>query len=297
MLECLSSLGSGAQLLAAAVSMPEITGPWYASADAWAALFTLTLLEIVLGIDNIVFISILVDRLPLDQRKKARIIGLGLAMVMRLLLLFTLTWIMGLIQPLFSIPIHPALQEPLFGKPGESETATALAAGGGMLGISLKDLILLGGGFFLIWKSTKEIHHKLEGNEEDSHGAKAVASLGAVLVQIAMIDIIFSLDSVITAVGMAKDLTVMALAVIISVGVMMVSSGAISDSVSRHPSVKMLALSFLILIGTALMAEGLHFHIPKGYIYFAMAFSILVEMLNIRIRKVSKPVELHQPYR
>jgi predicted tellurium resistance membrane protein TerC len=284
MLECLSSLGSGAQLLAAAVSMPEITGPWYASADAWAALFTLTLLEIVLGIDNIVFISILVDRLPLDQRKKARIIGLGLAMVMRLLLLFTLTWIMGLIQPLFSIPIHPALQEPLFGKPGESETATALAAGGGMLGISLKDLILLGGGFFLIWKSTKEIHHKLEGNEEDSHGAKAVASLGAVLVQIAMIDIIFSLDSVITAVGMAKDLTVMALAVIISVGVMMVSSGAISDFVSRHPSVKMLALSFLILIGTALMAEGLHFHIPKGYIYFAMAFSLGVEMLNLRIR-------------
>jgi predicted tellurium resistance membrane protein TerC len=289
MLECLSSLGSGAQLLAAAVSMPEITGPWYASADAWAALFTLTLLEIVLGIDNIVFISILVDRLPLDQRKKARIIGLGLAMVMRLLLLFTLTWIMGLIQPLFSIPIHPALQEPLFGKPGESETATALAAGGGMLGISLKDLILLGGGFFLIWKSTKEIHHKLEGHDEEGHGAKAVASLGAILVQIAMIDIIFSLDSVITAVGMAKDLTVMALAVIISVGVMMVSSGAISDFVSRHPSVKMLALSFLILIGTALMAEGLHFHIPKGYIYFAMAFSLGVEMLNLRIRSKAAP--------
>jgi predicted tellurium resistance membrane protein TerC len=289
MLECLSSLGSGAQLLAAAVSMPEITGPWYASADAWAALFTLTLLEIVLGIDNIVFISILVDRLPLDQRKKARVIGLGLAMVMRLLLLFTLTWIMGLIQPLFSIPIHPAIQEPLFGKPGQSETATALAAGSGMLGISLKDLILLGGGFFLIWKSTKEIHHKLEGRDEESHGAKAVASLGAVLVQIAMIDMIFSLDSVITAVGMAKDITVMALAVIISVGVMMVSSGAISDFVSKHPSVKMLALSFLILIGTALMAEGLHFHIPKGYIYFAMAFSLGVEMLNLRIRSKAAP--------
>ena len=289
MLECLSSFASGAQLLAAAVSMPEISGPWYASADAWAALFTLTLLEIVLGIDNIVFISILVDRLPLDQRKKARIVGLGLAMVMRLLLLFTLTWIMGLIQPLFSIPIHPAIQEPLFGKPGQSETATALAAGSGMLGISLKDLILLGGGFFLIWKSTKEIHHKLEGHDEESHGAKAVASMGAVLVQIAMIDIIFSLDSVITAVGMAKDITVMALAVIISVGVMMVSSGAISDFVSRHPSVKMLALSFLILIGTALMAEGLHFHIPKGYIYFAMAFSLGVEMLNLRIRSKAAP--------
>ena len=281
MLEWISSLGAGAQLLAA--SVPDISGPWYASADAWVALFTLTLLEIVLGIDNIVFISILVDRLPMEQRKKARYIGLGLAMVMRLLLLFTLTWIMGLIQPIFSIPIHPALQEPLFGKPGEGETATALVASGGMLGISVKDLILLVGGFFLIWKSTKEIHHKLEGHEE-GHAAKVVASLGAVLVQIAMIDIIFSLDSVITAVGMAKDLTVMALAVIISVGVMMVSSGAISDFVSKHPSVKMLALSFLILIGTALMAEGLHFHIPKGYIYFAMAFSLGVEMLNLRIR-------------
>jgi predicted tellurium resistance membrane protein TerC len=288
MLEWISSFASGAQFLAAAVSMPEITGPWYSSADAWAALFTLTLLEIVLGIDNIVFISILVDRLPLEQRKKARFIGLGLAMLMRLLLLFTLTWIMGLIQPLFSIPIHPAIQEPLFGKPGESETATALVAAGGMLGISLKDLILLGGGFFLIWKSTKEIHHKLEGHEE-SHGAKAVASFGAVLVQIALIDMIFSLDSVITAVGMAKDITVMALAVIISVGVMMVSSGAISDFVSKHPSVKMLALSFLILIGTALMAEGLHFHIPKGYIYFAMAFSLGVEMLNLKLRTKSAP--------
>jgi predicted tellurium resistance membrane protein TerC len=283
MLECLSSLGAGAQFLAAAVSMPEITGPWYANADAWAALFTLTLLEIVLGIDNIVFISILVDRLPLEQRKKARFVGLGLAMVMRLLLLFTLTWIMGLVQPLFGIPIHPALQEPLFGKPGESEAATALMASGGMLGISLKDLILLGGGFFLIWKSTKEIHHKLEGHEE-GQAVRAVASFAAILVQIAMIDIIFSLDSVITAVGMANNITVMALAVIISVGVMMVSSGTISDFVSRHPSVKMLALSFLILIGTALMAEGFHFHIPKGYIYFAMAFSLGVEMLNLKLR-------------
>ncbi|WP_367874852.1 TerC family protein [Luteolibacter sp. Populi] len=252
------------------------------------ALLTLTILEIVLGIDNIVFISILVDRLPLDQRKKARFIGLGLAMVMRLLLLFTLTWIMGLIAPIFGIPIHPAIQETLYGKPEDSKVAAALVTSGGMLGISLKDLILLIGGFFLIWKSTKEIHHKLEG-EEESHTAKAVASFGAVLVQIAMIDIIFSLDSVITAVGMAKDLTVMALAVIISVGVMMVSSGAISDFVSKHPSVKMLALSFLILIGTALMAEGLHFHIPKGYIYFAMAFSLGVEMLNLKLRTKATP--------
>jgi predicted tellurium resistance membrane protein TerC len=237
-------------------------------------------LEIVLGIDNIVFISILVDRLPESQRKKGRLIGLGLAMVMRLLLLFTLKWIMGLTAPLFQIPIHPILWEMV---PSARDF-------GGMLGISVKDLILLGGGFFLIWKSTKEIHHKLEDHEE-SHGAKAVASFGAVLVQIAMIDIIFSLDSVITAVGMAKDLTVMALAVIISVGVMMVSSGAIASFVSKHPSVKMLALSFLILIGTALMAEGLHFHIPKGYIYFAMAFSLGVEMLNLKLRSKGTPAQ------
>ena len=280
MFESISSVAAGLSLLAANVSMPDIAGPWYSSPDAWAALLTLTLLEIVLGIDNIVFISILVDRLPLEQRKKARFIGLGLAMVMRLLLLFTLKWIMGLVAPLFHIPIHPILWEMV---PAAKEHA-------GLLGISVKDLILLGGGFFLIWKSTKEIHHKLEGHEE-GHAAKAVASLGAILVQIAMIDIIFSLDSVITAVGMAKDLTVMALAVIISVGVMMVSSGAISDFVSKHPSVKMLALSFLILIGTALMAEGLHFHIPKGYIYFAMAFSLGVEMLNLKLRGKGSPAQ------
>jgi len=253
---------------------------WINDPTAWAALLTLTLLEIVLGIDNIVFISILVDRLPEALRKRARFIGLALAMVMRLLLLFTLKWIMGLVDPVFHIPIHPALHDPLFGP----EVTSKLIASGGMLGISVKDLILLGGGFFLIWKSTKEIHHKFEGEEEGSHGVKKVASFGAVLVQIALIDIIFSLDSVITAVGMAKDLSVMALAVIISVGVMMLSSGAISAFVSKHPSVKMLALSFLILIGTALMAEGLHFHIPKGYIYFAMAFSLGVEMLNLKIR-------------
>ncbi|RYD64983.1 MAG: TerC family protein [Verrucomicrobiaceae bacterium] len=253
---------------------------WFADPNAWAALLTLTLLEIVLGIDNIVFISILVDRLPEEHRKRARMIGLGLAMIMRLLLLFTLKWIMGLVDPLFHIPIHPALHDAMY----SDEVVKNLQAAGGSLGISVKDLILLGGGFFLIWKSTKEIHHKLEGHEEEGHKAKAVASFGAVLVQIAMIDIIFSLDSVITAVGMAKNLSVMATAVIISVGVMMVSSGAISAYVSKHPSVKMLALSFLILIGTALMAEGLHFHIPKGYIYFAMAFSLGVEMLNLKLR-------------
>ncbi|WAC17974.1 TerC family protein [Luteolibacter sp. SL250] len=253
---------------------------WFNDPTAWAALLTLTLLEIVLGIDNIVFISILVDRLPESMRKKARFIGLALAMIMRLLLLFTLKWIMGLVDPVFHIPIHPALHDPLFGP----DVTTKLIASAGMLGISIKDLILLGGGFFLIWKSTKEIHHKFEGDEESAGSIKKAASFGAVLVQIALIDIIFSLDSVITAVGMAKDLSVMALAVIISVAVMMLSSGAISAFVSKHPSVKMLALSFLILIGTALMAEGLHFHIPKGYIYFAMAFSLGVEMLNLKLR-------------
>jgi predicted tellurium resistance membrane protein TerC len=246
---------------------------WFSDPNAWAALLTLTLLEIVLGIDNIVFISILVDRLPESMRKKARFIGLGLAMIMRLLLLFTLKWIMGLVDPILHIPVHPALWEMM---PSAAEHH-------GDLGISVKDLILLGGGFFLIWKSTKEIHHKLEGHEE-SHSAKGTATFASVLVQIALIDIIFSLDSVITAVGMAKNLTVMSLAVIISVFVMMAASGSISAFVSKHPSVKMLALSFLILIGTALMAEGLHFHIPKGYIYFAMAFSLGVEMLNLKIR-------------
>lgn len=246
---------------------------WFSDPNAWVALATLTLLEIVLGIDNIVFISILVDRLPESMRKKARFIGLGLAMVMRLLLLFTLSYIMGLVNPVFNIPVHPALWEMM----------PSAAEHGGQLGISVKDLILLGGGFFLIWKSTKEIHHKLEGHEE-GHKASGQATFAAVLVQIALIDIIFSLDSVITAVGMAKHLGVMVVAVIISIGVMMAAAGAISAFVSKHPSVKMLALSFLILIGTALMAEGLHFHIPKGYIYFAMAFSLGVELLNLKLR-------------
>lgn len=245
---------------------------WFNDPSAWAALATLTLLEIVLGIDNIVFISILVDRLPESMRKRARFIGLALAMVMRLLLLFTLKWIMGLTDPLLHIPVHHALWEMM---PSAQNT--------GQLGISVKDLILLGGGFFLIWKSTKEIHHKLEGHEE-THQAKGYATFSSVLIQIALIDIIFSLDSVITAVGMAKNIGVMALAVIISIAVMMAAAGSISTFVSKHPSVKMLALSFLILIGTALMAEGLHFHIPKGYIYFAMAFSLGVEMLNLKLR-------------
>ncbi len=246
---------------------------WFSQPDAWAALLTLTLLEIVLGIDNIVFISILVDRLPPEQRKRGRLIGLSLAMVSRLCLLATISWMMGLTSNIFSIPIHPALWKMM-----------PYAAGhAGMLGISGKGLILLVGGFFLIWKATKEIHHKLEGHEEEGTNVKA-ATFGAIMAQIAIIDIVFSLDSVITAAGMADHLSVMMLAVVISIGVMMLAAASIGDFVSKHPTVKMLALSFLILIGTALIAEAFHFVIPKGYIYFAMAFSLGVEMLNLKLR-------------
>jgi predicted tellurium resistance membrane protein TerC len=251
---------------------------WFADPNAWAALATLTLLEIVLGIDNIVFLSILVDRLPQEKRKAGRFIGLGLAMVTRLMLLATIKWVMGLTTVLFAIPIAPAFWK----------MTPQVAEHGGILGITGKGLILLIGGFFLIWKSTKEIHHKLEDNE-DAHVSVKATSFTAVLIQIAMIDMIFSLDSVVTAAGMADHLSVMALAVVISVGIMMAAAGPISDFVSRHPSVKMLALSFLILIGTALIAEGLHFEIPKGYIYFAMAFSLGVEMLNLRARGKTTP--------
>ncbi len=255
---------------------------WLADPQAWGALFTLTLLEIVLGIDNIVFISILVDRLPSEKRKQGRLMGLSLAMVARMILLLSITWIMSMQKALFEIPIHPNLWDMM----------PSVAAHGGHLGISLKDLILLVGGFFLIWKSTKEIHHSLEDHEESTVASSAKASFGAVLVQIAMIDIIFSLDSVITAVGMVNDPTrvsLMMVAVVLAIGVMMLASGAISGFVSRHPSVKMLALSFLIMIGTALMAEALHFHVPKGYIYFSMVFSLGVELLNLRARSKNPP--------
>jgi predicted tellurium resistance membrane protein TerC len=251
---------------------------WFSQPDAWAALLTLTLLEIVLGIDNIVFLSILVDRLPPEKRRAGRVFGLGLAMITRLLLLATISWIMGLKAVVFSIPVHPLLWK----------TIPEAAEHGGMLGITGKGLILLAGGFFLIWKSTKEIHHKLEDAPDAQVSVKAT-SFAAVLFQIAMIDIIFSLDSVITATGMADHLSVMALAVVISVGVMMLAAGPISGFVSKHPSVKMLALAFLILIGTALIAEGMHFEIPKGYIYFAMAFSLGVELLNLRARARTAP--------
>jgi len=242
---------------------------WTASAEGWIALATLTILEIVLGIDNIVFISILAGKLPVEDRARARKIGLSLAMFIRIALLWSITWVMRLTTPWFVA----------FGNE-----------------ISGRDMILLVGGLFLIAKSTHEIHEKLEG--EEGHGsAKAAASFVGIIIQILLLDIVFSLDSVITAVGMAKDLAVMVLAVIIAVGVMLVSAGAISDFVERHPTIKMLALSFLLLIGVSLIGEGLDQHIPKGYIYFAMGFSIFVEMINLRVRARAKaPVHLHQPY-
>jgi predicted tellurium resistance membrane protein TerC len=240
---------------------------WLSDPQAWAALATLTALEIVLGIDNIIFISILVGRLPAHQREKARVLGLALAMLTRLALLLSLVWVMSLNTPLFSVLNH---------------------------GISGRDLILIGGGLFLLVKSTSEIHESLEGATE-TRQHQAVASFGGVLVQIAIIDIVFSLDSVITAVGLAQQIAVMALAIVISVAVMMFAARAISDFVDAHPTIKMLALSFLILVGTALIAEGLDFHVPRGYIYFAMAFSVAVEMLNLRMRRHAAPVKLHKP--
>jgi len=227
-----------------------------ADPQAWIALATLTALEIVLGVDNIIFITILVGRLPAAQRNRARVIGLGLAMGTRILLLLSLAWIMTLTDPLFSV------------------VGTD---------ISGRDLILIGGGMFLLWKSVHEIHNSLEG-EAEAHDVAARATFGAVLLQIALIDIVFSFDSVITAVGMVDELPVMIAAIVIAVAVMMFAAKAIGDFVDRRPTIKMLALSFLTMVGMALMAEGLGFHVPKGYIYFAMAFSIAVEMLNLKLR-------------
>jgi predicted tellurium resistance membrane protein TerC len=238
---------------------------WIASPEAWIALATLTLLEIVLGVDNIIFISVLVGRLPEQERQRARVIGLAFAMGTRILLLLAITWIMRLGTDLFSVLT---------------------------VGISGRDIILIAGGLFLIAKSTLEIHDSLEGDEA-SQSAPVSAGFMNVIVQIGLIDIVFSLDSVITAVGMADHVTVMIIAIVIAVGVMMVAAGAIGRFVDRHPTVKMLALSFLVLIGFALISEGIDLHIPKGYIYFAMAFSVAVEMLNLRLRKRSRPVHLH----
>ncbi|HUF17235.1 MAG TPA: TerC family protein [Thermoanaerobaculia bacterium] len=233
--------------------------------QVWIALLTLTALEIVLGIDNIIFISILAGKLPLHQQAKARQLGLGLAMLMRILLLFSLAWVIRLTAPIFTVMAHE---------------------------ISGRDIILIVGGLFLLAKATFEIHDKLEGDEEATE-KKVAATFGGVLVQIIMLDAVFSLDSVITAVGMVDELPVMIVAVVIAVGVMMLSATRISGFVERHPTVKMLALSFLLLIGMSLVAEGFEQHIPKGYIYFAMGFSVFVEALNLKIRSSSKPLKLH----
>jgi predicted tellurium resistance membrane protein TerC len=239
---------------------------WLSSPESWIALLTLTVLEIVLGIDNIIFISILAGKLAPEQRNRARRVGLFLAMFIRVGLLASLAWIARLTTPLFTV----LSQE-----------------------ISGRDLILLIGGVFLLGKATHEIHDKLEGAEEHNN-AKAAASFTSVIIQILVLDIVFSLDSVITAVGMADELAVMITAVVLAVGVMLVASGPVSAFVEKHPTVKMLALSFLLLIGMSLVAEGLDQHIPKGYIYFAMGFSVLVEMLNLRTKR--KPVHLHNRY-
>jgi predicted tellurium resistance membrane protein TerC len=233
----------------------------------WTALLTLTALEIVLGIDNIIFISILADRLPANQRQRARTTGLLLAMLMRIALLFSLGWLLGLTQTLFAIAGHP---------------------------LNGRDLILLGGGLFLIYKSTTEIHAKLEGEEHERDGAARTVSFSSVIIQIVLLDIVFSLDSVITAIGLTTNIAIAVVAVTISIGIMLVAAKPLADFVNRHPTVKILALSFLLLIGMVLVAEGFGQHIPKGYIYFAMAFSVGVELLNLRLRKKSEPVHLHQ---
>lgn len=241
---------------------------WIADPQIWIAFVTLTVLELVLGIDNVIFISILSGKLPEKEQPKARFIGLTLALVMRVILLFSLTWVMTLVEPLFTIA-------------GQS--------------VSGRDLILLIGGLFLIAKSTHEIHGSLEGAEGES-SRKVYAGFASVIVQIMLLDIVFSLDSVITAVGMVNNIWIMIAAVVISIIAMMLFAGKIGAFVQRHPTIKMLALSFLLLIGVTLIAEGAHQHIPKGYIYFAMAFSVFVEMLNIRLRKKAPPVILHSEF-
>jgi len=251
---------------------------WLTNPEIWVSLLTLTVLEIILGIDNIVFISILAGKLPPEQQAKARQTGLSLALITRVLLLCGLAWMVKLTAPLFHIPTFGLLPE--------------------THSVSGRDLILLCGGLFLLWKSTREIHEKLEG-EDGAVTSRLAPNFASVVIQILLLDIVFSLDSVITAVGMARQLGVMVAAVIIALVFMLIFSGRISDFIHRHPTLKMLALSFLLLIGCALVAEGFHKEIPKGYIYFAMAFSVAVESLNIRMRtkKKLKPVELHQPYR
>lgn len=250
---------------------------WINSPAGWVALLTLTLLEIVLGIDNVIFISILSGKLPVEQRDKARKLGLTLALVTRILLLLSIAWIARLTTPLFELPF------------------AWLGMGEEQRGISGRDIILILGGLFLLAKSVHEIHHKLEGHDDPAQAGVA-ASFTAVIAQILVLDVVFSLDSVITAIGMADNVTVMILAVLIAIGFMLIFAGPISNFVEKHPTVKMLALSFLLLIGMTLVAEGFEQHIPKGYIYFAMAFAVMVEMLNLKLRKPSDtPVKLHEP--
>ncbi len=241
---------------------------WISSPESWIALLTLTALEIVLGIDNIIFISILAGKLPENQQKTGRQVGLLMAMITRILLLFSIAWLTRLTAPLFNVLSHD---------------------------ISGRDLILIIGGLFLLGKSTFEIHERLEG-EEGHASEKVAATLGAVIVQIMLLDIVFSLDSVITAVGMVNEIAIMVTAVVVAVGIMLFASGPISGFVNDRPTLKILALSFLLLIGFSLIADGLGIHIPKGYIYFAMGFSVFVEVINLQVRGKTKPVQLRKPY-
>jgi predicted tellurium resistance membrane protein TerC len=241
------------------------------------ALLTLTILEIVLGIDNIIFISILVGKLPASEQQRARLIGLSLALVLRLVFLFFAVWIASLTMPLFTVSPLLLMQEPF--------------------GVSGRDLIMFGGGMFLLAKATTELYNKLEGPEESHEGGKqARRNFAMLILQIILLDIVFSIDSVITAVGLTQNFPIMAIAVIVAVAVMMLSAKGISDFIEKHPSIKILALAFLLMVGMLLVIDGFHVHVPKGYVYFAMAFSVLVEMLNLRFRtKKGKAVELRKP--
>ncbi|HET7145370.1 MAG TPA: TerC family protein [Anaerolineales bacterium] len=245
---------------------------WITSIEGWIALLTLVALELVLGVDNVIFISILAGKLPHDDQQRARTTGIMMAVITRVLLLLSLSWVISLEEALFTLPFFD-------------------------IGISGRDLILLAGGIFLLWKSTHEIHDKLEGKEGRA-SARVVANFWSVIFQIMILDIVFSLDSVITAVGMVDELAIMIIAVILAAGVMVFTAGPISEFVEKHPTIKILALSFLLLIGFTLIVEGLHQHIPKGYVYFAMGFSVFVEMINLRVRDSHvKPVNLRDPYK
>ncbi|MBI5932483.1 MAG: TerC family protein [Chloroflexi bacterium] len=243
---------------------------WIADPETWIALVTLVALELVLGVDNVIFISILSGKLPPKDQPRARSTGIMLAVITRILLLLSLSWIISLEETLFTLPLLN-------------------------VGISGRDLVLLAGGLFLLWKSTREIHDKLEG-EQGHASAKVAASFASVIIQIMLLDIVFSLDSVITAVGMVDHIEIMIIAVVLAAGVMVFTAGPIAGFVEKHPTIKILALSFLLLIGFTLVVEGLHQHIPKGYIYFAMAFSVFVEILNLRVRAKSAPVNLREAY-